>query len=72
MVRNYLNGHLLRLVDGPFQSILFLKILLTEFKSLQAFDKLVSKIRFIDQKELMELANKYLIEDEMSVFSAGA
>ncbi|MFZ1514661.1 MAG: pitrilysin family protein [Saprospiraceae bacterium] len=72
MVRNYLNGHLLRLVDGPFQSILFLKILLTEFKSLEAFDKLVSKIRFIEQKELMELANKYLIEDEMSVFSAGA
>jgi zinc protease len=72
MVRNYLNGHLLRLVDGPFQSILFLKILLTEFKTLEAFDKLVQKIRYIDQKELMALANKYLITEEMSVFSAGA
>ncbi|MBK6572992.1 MAG: hypothetical protein IPG21_11050 [Saprospiraceae bacterium] len=37
MVRNYLNGHLLRLVDGPFQSILFLKILLTEFLVIAGF-----------------------------------
>ena len=72
MVRNYLNGHLLRLVDGPFQSILFLKILLTEFKTLEAFDKLVQKIRYVDQKDLMALANQYLIAEEMSVFSAGA
>ncbi|MBK9271395.1 MAG: insulinase family protein [Saprospiraceae bacterium] len=71
MVKNYLNGHLLRMTDGSFQSIQLLKILMMEFKTMEAFDRLVKKIRSIEQDELMQLAGKYLHEDKMSVVTAG-
>ncbi|MBK9629589.1 MAG: insulinase family protein [Saprospiraceae bacterium] len=71
MVKNYLNGHLLRLIDGPFQSVILLKILMMEFKSISAFDRLVDKIKNIDSDEILTLADKYLHEDKMSVITAG-
>jgi len=72
MVRNYLNGHLLRLVDGPFQSILLLRILMMEFGELEAFYTLRNAIRDISPEELRMLADRYLHEDKMSVVTAGA
>lgn len=72
MVRNYLNGHLLRLVDGPFQSILLLRILMMEFRDLEAFYTLRNAIRDITPADLMQLADRHLQEDRMSVVSAGA
>jgi len=72
MVKNYLNGHVLRLVDGAFPAMQFLKILITEFNTVEAFQSLVHKIKTIEQQEIMELSEKYLCEDEMTVITAGA
>ena len=72
MVKNYLNGHVLRLVDGSFPAMQFLKILITEFNTVEAFQSLVHKIKTIDQQEIMELSEKYLCEDDMTVITAGA
>lgn len=71
MVKNYLNGHVLRMIDGPFQSILLLKILMTEFKDIRAFDHLIHTIRDINPKDILEVSERYLHEDRMSVVSAG-
>ncbi len=71
MVKNYLNGHLLRLIDGPYQSILLLKILITELKSIEAFDNLVHTIKNIQSSRINELVSKYLQTDEMSIVLAG-
>ena len=50
----------------------FLKILITEFNTVEAFQSLVHKIKTIDQQEIMELSEKYLCEDDMTVITAGA
>lgn len=72
MVRNYLHGHMIRLIDGPYNSILLLKILLTEFKDIQAFDKLLNSIKYFNEERIVDLAKKYLNPEEMSIVTAGA
>lgn len=72
MVRNYLCGNMLRLMDGPFQTIAFLKILVTEYGSPDAFELLKSEILSSDAEKLRGLALKYLDPDKMILVTAGA
>lgn len=72
MVRNYLCGNMLRLMDGPFQTISFLKILVTEYGSANAFPLLKSEILNTNAEKLQELARKYLDPDKMIIVTAGA
>ncbi|MDQ3141542.1 MAG: insulinase family protein [Bacteroidota bacterium] len=72
MVKNYLHGHILRLLDGSFQSILFLKILLSEYGSTDKLPQLLSTIRDITAHQICEMAGQYLKEDQMSIITAGA
>lgn len=72
MVRNYLCGNMLRLMDGPFQTIVFLKILISEYGSADAFYLLKSEILTTNSEKLRELAGKYLDPDKMILVTAGA
>ena len=72
MVKNYLNGHLLRMIDGPYQSILLIKILTTEFKDVNAFGKLIDTIRNISDDTIKKVSTTYLDCDKMSIITAGA
>ncbi|MCC6816104.1 MAG: insulinase family protein [Saprospiraceae bacterium] len=71
MVKNYLNGHILRLIDGPYQAIFLLKILVTEFKNVDAFERLVKSIQEIHPSKICNLTSKYLNPEEMSIVLAG-
>ncbi|NOT36754.1 MAG: insulinase family protein [Saprospiraceae bacterium] len=71
MVRNYLHGHILRLIDGPYNSILLLKILITEFEDVHAFEKLLQSIHYISDERIRQLSKKYLNPDEMTIVTAG-
>lgn len=72
MVKNYLNGHLMRMIDGPYQSILLIKILTTEFRDINAFQKLTDTIRNINDDTIKKVCTKYLDCDKMSIITAGA
>ncbi len=72
MVRNYLCGHIMRLLDGPFQSISFLKILATEYCGPKAFDDLLDQILHIRPAELREMARRYFPDDGWTIVTAGA
>ena len=71
MVKRYLHGHLQRLLDGSFQSILFLKILVTEYNNSEAYRMIMNTIRDIDAKQIQSLATKYLQFDRMSLVTSG-
>ncbi len=72
MVRNYLCGHILRMLDGPFQTIAFLKILVTEYGGPEAFEDLLKAILTVNAKDLQKLAIQYLDPNEMILITAGA
>jgi len=71
MVKRYLHGHLQRLLDGSFQSILFLKILVTEYNDADAYQMIIKTIREIDATQIQSLSKKYLQFDKMSLVTAG-
>jgi zinc protease len=72
MVRNYLCGHLMRLLDGPFQSITFLKILATEYNSPRAFEELLHQILHLNPVALKDLATVHFPDDAWTIVTAGA
>ena len=72
MVRNYLCGHILRMMDGPFQTLAFLKILVTEYGGPAAFGELLNAILHIEAEDLRKLARHYLDPDDMVLITAGA
>jgi predicted Zn-dependent peptidase len=64
-VRNYILGHFLRSVDGPFS-------LADKFKGIwefgldySYFDNYFAAVKKVTPKELRDLANKYLQEDDL-------
>ena len=64
-VRNYILGHFLRSVDGPFS-------LADKFKGIwefgldySYFDNYFAAVKTVTPKELRDLANKYLKEEDL-------
>lgn len=72
MVKNYLIGTYLTMIDGPFQASELIKTIVLEDLSEDFFEKLVQTTRKITAKQLQELANKYLQEDDIWQVSVGA
>ena len=72
LVKNYICGNIMRLMDGPFQTITFLKILVTEYGSPDAFQDLLHAILTTDATKLRQLAEKYFITENMTQVTAGA
>lgn len=71
MVRNYLLGNMLNMVDGPFHVSDVIKTMVLANMPLTTFDKLVDTINTITAKELRDLAQKYLTIDDMWDVTAG-
>ena len=65
MVRNYLMGHLMMQLDGPFNAMDVIKSLLLETNHTESFDLLVDKIQQITPSEIQELISRYLKRDEL-------
>jgi zinc protease len=59
MVRNYLLGNLLTMLDGPFNVSEVVKTMVVEGLSTSAFDDLVHTIREISSEEIRILAQRY-------------
>lgn len=72
MVRNYLMGNFLTMLDGPFNLSEVILTLLTEEVSLDFFEHLVQTVTTIDSTQIRELANRYLHPEEYWVISVGA
>jgi zinc protease len=60
MARNYLMGHLMTQLDGPFSTMDFISTMKIEQLPDSAFGNLVSAIQHLSSRELRELAIKYL------------
>ncbi len=65
MLRNYLLGNLLTLVDGPFNIADTIKTLLTENANIEHFHSLGNSIKNIQADELQALAQKYFQPEKM-------
>jgi predicted Zn-dependent peptidase len=72
LVKNYICGNIMRHMDGPFQTMAFLKVLVTEYGSTEAFSPLLQSILGIDPETLRNLAYKYFDPEKMILVTAGA
>lgn len=65
MVRNFLSGNFLTMLDGPFNVSEVVRTLVLDDLPLETFDELVSAVQNIEAAALQELAQKYLNKEEM-------
>jgi len=65
MVRNYLLGTLLTMLDGPFNISEIIKTQIVEQLPTDHFEQLVQTIRTITPAEIQRLAQKYLRREDM-------
>ena len=73
MVKYYLIGNLLTMIDGPMNSSEVVKAFLINKLPFTSFNQLISKIQTIEAEEIRTLATKYLNRDSMwEVISGGA
>lgn len=60
MARNYLMGHLMTQIDGPFATMDLIKSIKIERLEDGVFEKMIQSIQHITPNQLQELAQKYL------------
>ncbi len=72
LVRNYICGNIMRLMDGPFQTMLFIKILSSEYGGTEAFPHLLNAVLNTDSEQLRDIAIKYLEPEKLILVTAGA
>ena len=65
MVRNYLLGSFLTMLDGPFNASELLKSLLSEGQEAASFGELATYIGGVQAEEIREMARKYLHPEDM-------
>ena len=71
LVRNYMQGNLLRSMDGPFAIAEMCKILIEYNLEDDYFEKYIDRIQNISSQELMQTAQKYLQPDTMTEIIVG-
>jgi len=71
MVKNYLLGQSLNLIDGPFATAQLIKSLKAKNLDLNTFEKAVETIKKIDASRLTELANTYLDTESFTTVLVG-
>ncbi|NUN99760.1 MAG: insulinase family protein [Saprospiraceae bacterium] len=71
MVRNYLMGGFLTMIDGPFNVSEVVRTLITESLPLDFFEQWVNKVANITPDELQALAKKYLDPADMWEVAVG-
>ena len=65
MVRNYLLGNMLTMLDGPMNVADIIKTMVNENLDYSSFSKLEQTISTITASELRELANRYFIKENL-------
>ena len=71
MVRNYLLGTLLNVLDGPLNVGSVVRSYISREQPLDAFERMDRTIRTVTPERLRELAQKYLNPDDMWVLTVG-
>ncbi len=71
MVKNYLTGNMLNMIDGPFNTLDALKSLTLQGLRPTHFQEHARRIRSISPDDIQELARRYLQPATMSVVVAG-
>ena len=71
MVRSYLLGSFLNMVDGPFNVAEIVRTSELENLGPHYFDNLVKAVRESTPQSVQEMANKYLVKDALSVVTVG-
>lgn len=71
MVRNYMLGNMLNMVDGPFHVADVVKTMVLSEMPFENFDTLINTVNTISAKELRDLAQKYLHNQQMWEVTAG-
>ena len=72
MVKNYLLGNMLTMLDGPFNTMDVIKTIELEGLPDQSFNKLVEDIKTVSPEKIQSLAKKYLDRDKMWEVIVGA
>ncbi|MFT4666781.1 MAG: zinc protease [Polaribacter sp.] len=72
MVRSYMLGNLLTLLDGPFNVASVVKTAVSEDLGHDDFEQLTTEIRTVSPKRLQELAQQYLSADDLWEVTVGA
>ena len=65
MVKNYLLGNMLTMLDGPFNTMDVIKATVLEELPVQSFKDLIENIKMINPEKIQALAQKYLDRDKM-------
>ena len=63
MLKNYLLGSYLSMIDGPFNTVELLRSILSDQLPYESFPALIEKTRSITSRELRELAIRYFEPD---------
>ena len=71
IVKNYMSGRILRSIDGPMKFSETLKGLILYGQDVSYIQQLLKTVREVSNKELLELANKYLDYDKMYKITVG-
>ena len=71
MVRNYMLGNMLNMVDGPFRVADVVRTMVLNNMPYTTFDKLINTVNTVSTQELRDLAQKYLTTDDMWEVTAG-
>lgn len=66
MVRNYLGGYFLSLVDGPFATAEVVRSHWLDSGQPQFLEPLFQKMQIINQRELLRVANRYLSWEDLT------
>ena len=72
MVRNYLLGQSLHLLDGPFAKGELIKNLISKNRTIDDFNAAIAKFKKIQSDEIREMAQRYLSEESFITVLTGA
>lgn len=72
MVRSYLMGNFLSMLDGPFNVSELIRTLVIDELPFSFFDELIETVRTIDRMQLQELAARYLQREQQWEIAVGA
>lgn len=71
MLKNYLMGSFLSMLDGPFNAGEIVKSYLSDGLDFSLFEQLIQRVSSIQGEELREIANKYLNEKDFDIVVVG-
>ena len=71
MLKNYLMGGFLSMLDGPFNAGEVAKSYLSDGLDFSLFEKLIKRVNQIQAEDLREVANKYLNAKDFDIVIVG-